>query len=97
MSVVEVRACQGKSRAGHTLHDTTEGVEYGLGGEILRWNEIDEMFLSSFLLLNREPDEREEERSHQQVAPFAVSPIWLGRLPPDWRIVAVHVCSVLVN
>ena len=33
------------------LHNTAKSVEHGLGGEVLRWDEIDEVFLAVLLLL----------------------------------------------
>ena len=33
-----------------TLHYTTQGFEYSLGGEIFRWDQIDKMFLSPLFL-----------------------------------------------
>lgn len=36
--------------AGHTLHWASQGIEHRLGGEVLRRDEVDELFLSHFLL-----------------------------------------------
>jgi hypothetical protein len=33
-----------------TLHDTSQRVEHSLGGEVLRWNQVDEVLLPSLLL-----------------------------------------------
>ncbi len=33
-----------------TLHDTAQGIEHGLGGEVFGGDEIDEVLLSVFLL-----------------------------------------------
>jgi hypothetical protein len=33
------------------LHHTAKRIENGLGGEVLGWNQVDEMLLSSFFLL----------------------------------------------
>lgn len=37
-------------RTGRTLHNTAERIEHGLGCEVLRGNQIDEVFLAILLL-----------------------------------------------
>ena len=39
-----------RAESGHTLHDTTERIQDGLRGEVLRRNEIDKVFLALLLL-----------------------------------------------
>lgn len=33
-----------------TLHDTAQGIEHSLGGEVFRGDQVDEVLLASFLL-----------------------------------------------
>lgn len=46
------RMCMSMRRRGsqHTLHHTSQSVEDGLGGKVLRGNEVDEVFLPVLLL-----------------------------------------------
>jgi hypothetical protein len=52
MFLATCRVCMSMRRRGslHTLHHTSQSVEDGLGGKVLRGNQVDEVFLPVFLL-----------------------------------------------
>jgi hypothetical protein len=71
------------------LHNTAEGVQNGLRSEVFRRDKIDEMFLSSLLLLAFQQRKMVILAGHE-VEPFVEYPILLDRPLQDLPTVATR-------